>query len=76
MTNYRYFENQESLSCSSAVLKLGVATLLRVAKVYQACYQAIFYLIIIVLCSILEFDKYFKKGRDTKSLRTPDVADI
>ncbi len=70
---------------NAAVLKLGVATLLRVAKYflrvakdYQAFYQVIFYLIIIVICSILgspNLKNILKRvvTRDTKSLRTPEL---
>jgi len=66
------------LSCvlqKAVVLKLGVATLLRVAKYFRASIRSI-YLRFIVVCNSLgsrKFENILKRVAIQKSLRTPDI---
>ncbi len=72
-------------SVKAAVLKLGVATLFRVAKYFFKGRQSLHYrflsghftfdsLLVYHSC-VAEFWKYYEKGRDTKSLRTPGLKE-
>jgi hypothetical protein len=58
---------------NSAIIKLGVATLFRVAKIF---FHVISTLIHGTLwhSRVAEFWKYFEKCHDTKSLRTPALT--